>query len=292
MSNLFRGVAAVGVLSVLVGCATTDTRVSNSVFATHRIVNDLKKDVGPSVERLNETTADLIARVEASDTQMRGLQGMLEENQHKIDGLDRKLSELIRALYAQLGLTPPTPYPASTVSPSGPAVISPPSTPSEAGATDTGIRTGLIPEETMEQLSNERDGSEPDLAASEADYRKAQQAYVNDDWQSALQLYTDYLSRYPNGRGAGNAQFWKAECYRRLKQYEQAIQEFESFHENHNSPDNTKIPMAINYRAECHLALGQTARAVALFKEVLDKYPMSYTAASRAESRLKSLQDN
>ena len=282
-----------GALLLGSGCTTTDTQVSNSVYATHRIVRDLKDNIGTSVERLNETSADLIARVEASDQQMDRLQSMAEENQRKISLVDRKLTLLSEALYRYLNLTPPDTSGYSA--PSGAGVFAPkteivrPDQSSVEGTPTTpapGGEPGVISEDTMEQIGLEAETT--DSVQAEADYRAAQQAFVIEKWEEALALFSAYLQKYPDGYQVGNASFWRAESLLRLKRHEEAIREFELFHETYYAPDNTKIPRGLLDRAECHLALGQKQKAIELLTELVNKFPLT-ASAKAGESRLRRL---
>jgi len=81
------------------GCTTTPTSddpVANTIYDMHRKVSRLDKDLGGTVEHLNETAADLGVRVNESNTQAREVQTMVEENQRKLEQVERKLDALTR----------------------------------------------------------------------------------------------------------------------------------------------------------------------------------------------------
>jgi len=132
----------------------------------------------------------------------------------------------------------------------------------------------------------------PEVSAetAEIDYISAQKAFIDENYDEALRRYTEYLTRYPDGQSAHNAQFWKAECYWRLGQYENAIREFEYLEQRYgNMPDNGKLPLAMMKRAEAHLALGQTERATQILRALIEKYPMTGVVDGE-KSRLRSLE--
>src|SRR3990170_2635421 len=87
---------AAGMFPLLAGCATTGGRnqVEDTVYSTYRVVKNLDQNLGASVTKLNETAADLSARVNESDRQVAKLQAMTEENQVKLDRLQAKLDKL------------------------------------------------------------------------------------------------------------------------------------------------------------------------------------------------------
>ena len=262
------------------GCATTGDgdQVANSVYATHRIVKNLESDLGPRVTQLNETTAELTAKVEASETTTRQLQSVVEENQAKLDALQKSLDKLSSVIYQDLGRSAPR---------TG-AEFEPPTVELPSGA------PGALPPPTTTTAPPGTAAPSPaagDAGNAVTDYNKAQQAFLNDDYQQALTLYDAYLQRYPNSEYAANAQFWKAECYRKLGQNEPAITEFEKVRSNYPGPDNTKAAVSMTRQADCHIALGQTQRAIDLWTQLVEKYPLS-EVTDQARNRLKEVRGN
>jgi TolA-binding protein len=293
-------------VALTAGCAS-DGNMSNSVYATHRIVRNIEQDIGPNVTKLNETAAELVARVEASDQENKQLRAIIEENQAKIDRLQQQIAQLTSVLYRQMGLTQAPS--AGAAAPSQPAQVVPP-----PAATTTPIATqpGTVSTTPGGSMINQPAVAPPSPAvtpippgagttvatpppavsaeAAEVDYISAQKAFIDESYDEALKLYTAYLTRYPDGASAHNAQFWKAECYRRLGQYENAIREFEYLEQRYgDAPDSGKLPLAMKNRAEAHLALGQTERATEILRDLIEKYPMT-GVVDGANSRLRSLE--
>lgn len=283
----YRAIGLVALLGLALGCETTGGggQLENTVYDSHRRIVKLEQDLNASVNKLNETTAELIARVEENDQQARTVQGILEENQVKLENLQRTLENLSITLHRHFNLSPPThisPPPSTTtpsapseVEPGGPITISPPpAEPSGIGAPGPSIQ----PPATA--------GGSP-----EADYQQAQQSFMNEDYELALKLFDAYLKRYPNvdREFTANAHFWRSYCYFNLGQHEQAVEEFKKLRSNY--PDSTKIPLAMYIQAIAHKQLGQTARAVALLKDIVENYPIS-AASERAKTELEKLQGN
>lgn len=291
------------------GCASTDGNMSNSVYSTHRIVRNIENDIGPNVAKLNETAAELVARVEASDQENRQLRAVIEENQAKIDRLQQQLSTLTSVIYRQYGLSPaqvggvsspprstqvlPPPGAASTAPTSVQRPVTPPAIQQTAPAGGSLINppANTRPPTTAQPPAAVPSTTPPVSAeTAEVDYISAQKAFIDENYDEALRRYTEYLTRYPDGQSAHNAQFWKAECYRRLGQYENAIREFEYLEQRYgNATDSGKLPLAMKNRAEAHLSLGQTARASEILRQLIDKYPMT-GVVDGAKSRLRSLE--
>jgi len=102
------GTAAV--LLCLTGCGTlgSDDQVSSMIYDSHRRIVNLDQSLDGSIKKLNETSAELSARVDASDQQIRTLQSTVEENQVKLDKMQRTIENLSATLYRWLNLSPPT----------------------------------------------------------------------------------------------------------------------------------------------------------------------------------------
>jgi len=276
-------------LIAVAGCATSGSQFENTVYDTHRRVVNLDDNLEGTVTKLNETSAELLARVNESDQQNRALQSVIEENQMKLDSLKKELDELRTVLYRKfnLSLSPGSSYTpmglgGSEIVP-GDIVVGPPGT----TAAPEGNSLEPVPELTTPAAPAA--GSPPVAANPEADYQKAQQSYANQDFTAALDQFSLFLQLYPTSENSPNAQFWKAKSLQSLERYEEAIPEFEKL--RNNFPTTTKVPYAMHQQAVCHARLGQTQRAVALMEDVVKNYPTT-PAAEQSKSDLKKLQGN
>jgi TolA-binding protein len=272
------------------GCATTGgDQMANSVYATHRIAQKLDTEMSASVEKLNQTAADLTAKVDASDQATRQLQSMMEENQAKLNALQKNLDRLAQVVYRQFGLTPGTSggveIGQSRIEPPvGAAPMSTdPATPGVApipvpGGSDPGTPVATAPAPTAE-----------DPIGATADYKKASEVYMNDNFQEALTLYSQFLQKYPTSDYASSAQYWKARCMKQLGQWEQAVREYDSVRQTY--PMAKKVAPAMYDQAECYLRLGQQQRAIDLLKDLTtnSRYSTDPTV-ELARSKLKELQ--
>jgi ABC-type transporter Mla subunit MlaD len=108
--TLFPKTIALFVFGALIvgGCATSGgTSSSDVAAATHRTAQRLNTNVNESLKSLNASTADLSARLEQYDQQVRRLRLLVEDNQTRLDAVQQRLDELSTTLYKQLNLTPP-----------------------------------------------------------------------------------------------------------------------------------------------------------------------------------------
>jgi len=276
------GACLVGLMVLAAGCTTMSGggQIDRAVFSTHRTVQKLDRDLTGSVAKLNQTAAELDARVEASDTQMRRIQGMVEETQFKLDVLEARLEDLTTTICTALNLTPPAPRTWSKTPPHGVSVREEDIEvvlPSEAESAIT----------VSPALSDEL--PEPVGGDPVSDYRHAQTVYVNGRYQEALELFDAFIKRYPGTELCSRAQYRKAYCYKKLGKLPEAIAEYENLRKDY--PNSPRVPASLRHQAAAHLELGQKARAEALLEELTRKYPTD-AAAEGAKEALDELRGN
>lgn len=268
-SSLRAGSALLAATVLLAGCATTSSQeqMQNTIYQTYSLVRKLDTELSKTVSELGVSSADLSARVDSSEQDLRALQGMAEENQRKLQSIQQQLETLQRNLSRPLG--------------SGAAAD-----PSLDGAGD----------------GSAADGASAPAAAAGGDvssesaaqlYNQAQRSFINQDWESARAQYEEYLQRFPQTDLAENAQYWLALSYAKLAEsrqdlglYQQAVRGFEQLRSAY--PSSSKVPTSLYDQAEVHLQLQQRDRAIALLRQIVDEYPMAPTAV-RAKSKLQEL---
>ncbi len=296
-----------GLLSVSVlttGCGTMGGgQKDNAIYDTQRRVANLDKNLSGSVNKLNQNTADLIARLDATDQQLKTLQSQVEENTAKSGQVEKKLDTLTSSLsrYFRSGATPPPRAPSGQGSeiapPSGEPQISrpsqepPPVQPTPVQSTPNAPNATMPPAASLPPPSVPPAASAAPISAGnpEADYKQAQKSYVSENYKAALEQFSAYLGQYPTSEDAPHALYWKAKSLQSLGQYESAVGEFEKLRTNY--PMNNRVPYAMLYQATSQVKLGQTARASELLQQVIRNYPMT-PAADQAKTELKRLKPN
>lgn len=265
------------------GCASLSAAgvgADDRANATYRIVKGLDESLDGTLRQLSDTTAELVARVNSSNQATRRLLAAIEENQMRLQAIQRQIDQLTVTLYRQLDLSPPTrrsnvpatpaPTPRKMEVDSRRIIIEPPEgTPS--------------PPPAVPQATPAVERPDPDEC-----YHKAQELYQNDEFSAALAQFDKYLQLFPEGSLAGRAQYWKAHCRFRMEEYESAIKEFDVLRSQY--PESGQIPYAMYNQAVAYSRLGQNARAEALFRQLIDAYPDD-VAAERARGNLKQLQE-
>lgn len=315
VTRFVMSVSLAALLALLSGCVGTGggNQFQNTVYDTHRRVANLDKNLQASVTQLNETTSGLVSRLDESDQQMRGVQGALQENQAKLNGLEQKLDALTNTIYRDQGRTllPGAPSAGMLPAPSAAPVASVPAVAAVAPDAAQGVAPGAAPG-AVAGLPAEQPPLEPvpvvapppvepaaaDAAATtgsqDTDYQQAQKSYARQDYAAALDQFGAFLQRYPLSQNAQNAQFWRAKSFQAVERYEDAIGEYNKLRDAYPvsagaNAANSKVPYAMHQQAVCHARLGQTERAIDLLQQVIRDFPTS-PAADQAKSDLKRLQ--
>lgn len=264
-------------LGVSLEAGALSDQVETLLYDTHQKVTNLNKNLDGAIKKLNETTTQLVSRVDESENQTRQLRSLVEENQVKLDQLEQQISQLTATVYQQFNLTSSgAGYTATAPGATGPTntvAIEPP--PSAEPAEELGKTTPTI---------------EASSAAAHTTYQQAQKVWLADDYQGALQQFTDFLARYPSSDLAGNAQYWQGRCYLKLEQYDQAVSAFQKVRANYPTNDE-KVSQAMQSEAVALSRLGRNQEAEQLLEEVIRKYP-STIVARQAESDLAKLRGN
>jgi tol-pal system protein YbgF len=278
-------VAALSVALLSSGCATAggapsgSTQVQNTVYETHRIVQDLSG----SVSTVTQTTASISARMDSNEQEMRRLVSMAEENQRKLEGIQFTLDQLVATLYQQLNLSPPTRLnipPQPGLNPDG--VPQQPGVEVRPPAPQPQITPPLTPPPVI---------APPETTRAPVDakehYRVAQQYFSDDDYAMALKQFDDHIATYPDSPYVANATYWRALCQLKTGDYSEAIKGFDDFRSKYGS--SGKIPVAMHNEAVAYSRLGQKERAKALFQQLIREYPDD-VATEGARENLRKLQ--
>ncbi len=114
---------------------------------------------------------------------------------------------------------------------------------------------------------------DPDFVAR---YQQGRNQFERFQYQAAIETFQKLLADFPNHPMTDNCQYWIGECYFGMKQFQQAIIEFQkvfSYSET-NKHDDAQLMIAISY-----LRLGQTEKAQKEFELFLKNYSTSEYAS-------------
>jgi tol-pal system protein YbgF len=119
------------------------------------------------------------------------------------------------------------------------------------------------------------------------DYEAAWRTLDKKDYRSAITRFKEFIKKYPKSALIGNAQYWIAESHYALREFDQAIIEFDAVRRKY--PRAEKAPAALLKQGFAFAELGEKVNARLILQEVVEKYPQSPEAV-RAKQRLKALE--
>ena len=135
-----------------------------------------------------------------------------------------------------------------------------------AGASKTGQDVGLRPE---------------------AAYDHAYQEFMQNQYDSALASFQNFLSQFPDSALVPNAHFWIAECYVRKRDYAHGIEAYEQVIRNY--PRSGKASSALFRKAAVLLVLNDKPAAKSALHQLIADYPKS-EESKQARAKLATLQ--
>ena len=119
------------------------------------------------------------------------------------------------------------------------------------------------------------------------DYEAARRALEKKDYKLAVGRFKEFLKKHAKSRLAVNAQYWLGECHYALREFDQAIIEFDAVRRKY--PQGDKVPAALLKQGYAFAELGEKVNARLILQEVVEKYPQSSEAA-KAKLKLKALE--
>jgi tol-pal system protein YbgF len=137
-----------------------------------------------------------------------------------------------------------------------------------------------VPEDTTEISAAEND-------TVKRDYETAWRALEKKDFRVAVTRFKEFLQKHPKSRLANNAQYWIGESHYALREFDQAILEFDAVRSRY--PQGDKVPAALLKQGFAFAELGEKVNARLILQEVVEKYAQSPEAV-QAKQRLKSLE--
>ncbi|HEY3305428.1 MAG TPA: tol-pal system protein YbgF [Candidatus Binatia bacterium] len=135
-------------------------------------------------------------------------------------------------------------------------------------------------------VTDPRDKAAPESEAAKKDYDDAWRLVERKEYRAAIPRLREFLKKHPNSALADNAQYWLGECYYGLKEYDQAILEFDAVRRRY--PKGDKVPAALLKQGFAFAELGDKVDARLILQELVDRFPQS-EEAGRAKQRLKTL---
>lgn len=257
--------------------ASRNATIQKSVEATQTTVQEMQGDV----TSLSRTTADIAARMDSTEQQLRMLVTLSEDNQRSIAQLQASINELTRILYQSQGLSVPSGI--TVVAPTlqgNPATASPSERPVEGTTGNPPVEAPVVHTPTappVVELSVDQDQH----------YRTAQGYYSKREYSAALLQFEEHTTKFPESPHVANATYWRAHCYFMMEDYPQAVQGYEQLRTQYSASE--KVPFSIYNEAVAYTRLGETDKAKALLQQLIREYPDD-AATDQARKGLRQLQ--
>lgn len=119
------------------------------------------------------------------------------------------------------------------------------------------------------------------------DYEAAWRTLEKKEFKLAIGRFKEFLKKHAKSKLAANAQYWIGECHYALREFDQAIIEFDAVRRKY--PQGDKVPAALLKQGYAFAELGEKVNARLILQEVVEKYPQSSEAA-KAKIKLKALE--
>ncbi|NND69279.1 MAG: tol-pal system protein YbgF [Halioglobus sp.] len=233
-----------------------------------------------------EQMVDMVLQIQALQDEVRTLRGMIEEQQHLIDTLQRRQRDQYLDLDQRIGeLAAPrtlVPNGQAAQSASGSNVIPPAEDVPE-------VRAPVSQPSTVTTIATPEAAARPASQSPQAEkamYDQAFQALKDLRYADAAEGFQDFLNQYPDSEYADNAQYWLGESYYVTRNYEIALEAFQALLDNY--PQSLKVPDSLLKVGYTHYELKQWDLARAALTQVQEQYPDT-TVARLAENRLRSM---
>jgi len=117
-------------------------------------------------------------------------------------------------------------------------------------------------------------------------YNMAYTDYLKGNFDLAIQGFNLYIEQFPKSPLSDNALYWIGECHFSLREYIQAIEQFNTLILDY--PDGDKVPAAYLKKGISLAELGKKEEALLVFKLLITKYPLE-EETKIAQQKIKEL---
>ena len=201
----------------------------------------------------NQPLLEIMRRLDSLQTEVQKLRGEADVQAHELRGIKDRQRDLYLDIDRRLKQMEGTGVSAPQSSPGSAATEAPP----EA------------------QNSGERQA-----------YEQAFNVLKDGRYEQAIQEFTQFLSRYPNGQYAANAQYWLSEAHYVSRHFQIAINEFRKLIDKY--PSSPKLADAILKLGFAYYELSDWTQARNMLTAVVTRFPSS-SAARLANNRLDKM---
>jgi tol-pal system protein YbgF len=260
-----------GVTQLIQGQQAMQTAITQNAAVQRTLIEqslDSVNKLSTSMAAVQKNTQDFSAasgaRLDTMGTQVQGLSDNVADLQARIGKLDQKLTDIQNTLQnvdSKMAAPPPSAVPTASFNNSGSASSAPP--------------PGMTPT-----------ASAAPPASADVLYSNGLRDINGKHYDLATQEFTDYMKYYGETDLASNAQFYLGEIAFMQTQYQQALDAYNKVIENY--PKSFKTASARMRKGFCLAELGQKAAAIRELRTVVRQYPGT-DEAKRSAAKLKEL---
>jgi len=268
------------------------------------------------VERLLESQSlvEMLTQLEQLQNELRMLRGEIEVQTHTLGDIKRRQRELyldvdrrLRKLeLSSVAAAPTQPgavggmaqpgvkgdlaqQPATAGQPSGVGQLAQPTVPVRPAQTPPATAVpstasaapaaGATPAASVQTAA-----SDPRL--EQAAYQHAFGILKEGRYDQAIEVFREFLNKYPDSSYADNSQYWLGEAHYVTRNFQGGLTEFRKVMDLY--PDSPKVPDAMLKIGFIHYELGDWAQARTMLQDVTARFPKT-TSARLAENRLQRM---
>ncbi len=258
-----------------------------------------------------QKNVELLNRINELQTETQALRGLIEEQKHVIDELQKRNRDQYLDLDGRLNRiegASAAPNAANNVANGGALTNNTESTslrttvqsnaqasrsdvgfvnaPNDSSVANTGSAAPInaAPVPPIDERASVPNAVDP--AKEQTDYDQAFAALRDGAYAESARLFAGFVQNYPESALAPNASYWLGESYYVTQNYAIALETFTNLLANF--PDSSKAPDALLKLGYCQFELGNVGAAERTLNDVILRYPDT-TIARLAEGRLRSL---
>ena len=227
-------------------------------------------DTTPDAVVSAASDVDILLQLQSLQTELRQLRGLVEEQRHAIEMLDRKRIDDYLNLDHRL------------------SVINQSQVEAKPAPDKEGLSFSFVPMVTAQPAVNRPDQAEPMLSIEEEakqSYRESYQLVKDREFERAQTSLASFIKRYPSSSYIPNAYFWLGELQYLAMELLLSRDSFLSLIEQY--PQHKKVADAKFKLGKVYYQLGQSAKARIMLESVLSDHAES-TAANPARQFLNS----
>jgi tol-pal system protein YbgF len=265
-----------GVTQLIQGQQSMQTEITQNAAVTRTLIEqslDSVNKLNGSMSAVQKTTQDFSAasgaRLDTMGTQVQGLSDNVADLQARLGKLDQKLTDVQNTLQnvdSKLGSPAPGPGPVTSAPMGGPS--------------------GPPPGNSFGPGPSPASAAGPPPASADVLYSNGLRDINGKHYDLATQEFQDYLRYYGDTDLASNAQFYLGEVAFMQSQFQVALDAYNKVIENY--PKSFKTASARMRKGFCLSELGQKASAVRELRAVVRLYPGT-DEAKRSAAKLREM---